>query len=205
MFEPPIEHPCAQKIRQLHLPKNILRSDNRPLFLVHNLGQSGNTQLERLERILEARKIVAVILGTSGSGKTRTSAEILCKKYGFFFTGTIANRRNPGSKDLQRMIEHLQPRLKQRPSIDNDKYAIRFTKCLLMARVYILHYILNRNSITEYNWVMLQLFPQHFFPDVDDLFEDVSLKFRKVSETDLNRNIRKLINEVSRITKQVNF
>ncbi|CAI2195050.1 4616_t:CDS:2, partial [Funneliformis geosporum] len=62
---------------------------------------------------------------TSGSGKTRTLIELLCKKYGFYFTGLI--KENPSSGDLSIMIDHLLPRLRDSLT-HNDAYAMRYSK-----------------------------------------------------------------------------
>ncbi|CAG8688393.1 11515_t:CDS:2, partial [Racocetra fulgida] len=63
----------------------------------------------------------------------------------------------------------------------NHNYALRFSKCLLLARVYILDHILrNYENISTYNWTILQLFPNIFFGS--DIFLDISLKFREATE-----------------------
>ncbi|POG69533.1 hypothetical protein GLOIN_2v1776858 [Rhizophagus irregularis DAOM 181602=DAOM 197198] len=48
-----------------------------------NDGLTDTTVLEELSQIKEC----LIVLGASGSGKTRTLIELLCKKYGFYFTG----------------------------------------------------------------------------------------------------------------------
>ncbi|POG57753.1 hypothetical protein GLOIN_2v1737263, partial [Rhizophagus irregularis DAOM 181602=DAOM 197198] len=110
-----------------------------------------------------------IVMGTSGSGKTRTLIELLCKKYGIYFTGLV--KENPGSGDLRMMIDHIFPRLKESLP-KNDLYATRYSKCLLFARIYTLNYILeNYGKINPCNWAILQLCPTVFFDY--DIFEEI--------------------------------
>ncbi|GES82611.1 hypothetical protein GLOIN_2v1738890 [Rhizophagus clarus] len=134
-------HPYYNAILNLQIPSNP-RYKQRPSLLMNDLPttnrDNGLTNTTNLEELSEIKKIV-IILGTSDSGKTRTLIESLCKKYGFYLT-SLTNE-NLGSDDLTTMIEHLLPRLKD-SSVHNDAYAIRFSKCLLFARIHTLNYIL---------------------------------------------------------------
>ncbi len=74
---------------------------------------------------------------------------MICKKYEFYFIGLI--KENSGLCDLYMMINHLFPRLKNSLT-HNDIYIIRYSKCLLFARIYTLNYILkNYKKISLYN------------------------------------------------------
>ncbi|CAB4485283.1 unnamed protein product [Rhizophagus irregularis] len=97
-----------------------------------NDGLTDTTVLEELSQIKEC----LIVLGASGSGKTRTLIELLCKKYGFYFTGLTKD--DLGSCDLSMMIEHLLSRLKN-PLIHNGFYTMRYSKCLLFAQIYTLN------------------------------------------------------------------
>ncbi|GBC03986.1 hypothetical protein RclHR1_05440004 [Rhizophagus clarus] len=70
-------------------------------------GDNGLTNTTDLKELSDIKEIM-IILGTSGSGKTRTLIELLCKKYGFYFTGLT--KGNPDSDDRSMMIDHLLPR-----------------------------------------------------------------------------------------------
>ncbi|PKY34560.1 hypothetical protein RhiirB3_532862 [Rhizophagus irregularis] len=159
-----------------------------------NDGLTDTTVLEDLSQIKE----IMIVLGTSGSGKTRTLIELLCKKYGIYFTGLV--KENPGSGDLRMMIDHIFPRLKESLP-KNDLYATRYSKCLLFARIYTLNYILeNYGKINPCNWAILQLCPTVFFDY--DIFEEITSEFRKISEQYLDENLRKLIRNISLLVNQ---
>ncbi|CAB4484779.1 unnamed protein product [Rhizophagus irregularis] len=159
-----------------------------------NDGLTDTTVLEDLSQIKE----IMIVMGTSGSGKTRTLIELLCKKYGIYFTGLV--KENPGSGDLRMMIDHIFPRLKESLP-KNDLYATRYSKCLLFARIYTLNYILeNYGKINPCNWAILQLCPTVFFDY--DIFEEITSEFRKISEQYLDDNLRKLIRNISLLVNQ---
>ncbi|GBB95748.1 hypothetical protein RclHR1_02600017 [Rhizophagus clarus] len=164
ILKPDKVHPYYNAILNLQIPSNP-RYKQRPSLLMNDLPttnrDNGLTNTTNLEELSEIKKIV-IILGTSDSGKTRTLIESLCKKYGFYLT-SLTNE-NLGSDDLTTMIEHLLPRLKD-SSVHNDAYAIRFSKCLLFARIHTLNYILENygKKISPYNWTILQLCPTIFF------------------------------------------
>ena len=202
IFEPNKDHPYFNAIRDLQLPSNP-NYKQRPFLLMNDLPTDGNvgiTDTSDLEELSQIKECL-VVLGTSGSGKTRTLVELLCKKYGFYFTGLT--KENPGSCDLSMMINHLLPRLRDSLT-QNDIYAIRFCKCLLFARIYILNYLLkNYGKISPYNWALLQLCPIHFFGS--DIFEEFTLEFRKVSEQFLGNEFWSLIHNILNTVNQVGF
>ena len=126
---------------------------------------------------------------------------MLCRKYGFYFTGLT--QENPGSRDLSTMISHLHLRL-QDSLTHNDIYAMRYSKCLLLARIYTLNYILEQyGKISPYNWAILQLCPTFFFDQ--DIFDEITWEFRKVSENCLEEKIRKLTHNILHLVNQVGF
>ena len=152
----------------------------RPFLLMDGLpmrdGDDGLTDTTNLEEISQIKKCL-IVLGTSGSGKTRTLIELLCRKYGFYFTGLT--QENPGSRDLSTMINHLHPRLKD-SLIHNDIYTMRYSKYLLLARIYTLNYILEKyGKISPYNWAILQLCPTFMF-DNKDIFNEITEKSQKI-------------------------
>lgn len=202
IFKPDKAHPYYNAIRDLQIPLNP-KYEQRPYLLMSDLpidGDDGLTDTADLEKRSEIKECL-IVLGTSGSGKTRTLIELLCKKYGFYFTGLT--NENPGSGDLSMMIDHLPPRLKDSVN-QNSAYSMRYSKCLLFTRIYTLNYILrNYGKISSYNWAILQLCPTIFFGH--DIFEEITLEFRKAPEHFLDEEIRKSIRNILSIVDQVGF
>ncbi|CAB4442739.1 unnamed protein product [Rhizophagus irregularis] len=180
IFKPDKAHPYYNAIRDLQIPSNP-KYKQRPLLLMNDLptinGNDGLTDTTVLEDLSQIKEIM-IVMGTSGSGKTRTLIELLCKKYGIYFTG---------------LIKESLPK--------NDIYATRYSKCLLFARIYTLNYILeNYGKINPCNWAILQLCPTVFFDY--DIFEEITSEFRKISEQYLDENLRKLIRNISLLVNQ---
>ncbi|CAG8749792.1 33983_t:CDS:2 [Gigaspora margarita] len=203
IFQPDRNHPSFNMIQKLQIPSNPEYNNSSPFFLINDLpkdGHGGITDTTDLEQFSQTKECL-VVMGTSGSGKTRTLIEFLCKKYGFYFIGTTMG--NPGSNDLHNMVQYMSSKLTRTSSTDNDAYALRFCKCMLLARIYLLNYIFEKyKKISAYNWTFLQLFPTYFFEDVD-IFDELTFEFRKTSEDFLDDSIQSLILKIRKFTNQI--
>ena len=85
------------EIRSIHIGNSA-----KPHLLIDNLSVSISSCLPFLIKRL-IRSSLVILLGTSGSGKTRTIFEYLTQKYGLYFTfkGSREDQYIPGSADFQ--------------------------------------------------------------------------------------------------------
>jgi hypothetical protein len=184
IYQPGRQQPQSKAISRLYVPM----VSGRPLLLLHNLPRNGSGGLVDTNYLAtslgpESSKRLAVILGASGSGKSRTVIELLCKKFGFYFTcATGGTEHAVGSRDMQEMVDKIKSKCGNPNMVAaNDDYATRYLTSLVMARVYILNFLLSRAGITvtPYEWTMMQLFPL----SVNDVFLVVSRIFRQLSSS----------------------
>ncbi|CAH1758246.1 1269_t:CDS:2, partial [Entrophospora sp. SA101] len=176
LYKPATNHSFTSKTLQLKIPSTrIYRSSERPFLLLYNLPVDDSQN--------------------AGITDTHHLEEIL--------HSTEPISIILGTSDMTYMIENLQSRVKDKPSVDNTTYATRYSKCLLMARVYLLHFIFSEiGHISSYNWTILQLFPEYYFKEID-LFNELNIMFRALSESDLDKNLHKLINGLLKHLDQV--
>jgi hypothetical protein len=123
---------------------------------------------------------LTVILGSSGSGKTRSVFEVLCKIYGIFFTVTDSNM--PGTTDFNFMLDRLKDHIA--PQYDsNQAYLDRFVKCLLCARLSLFQHCFGLKFISPQEWLLIQL-----------RFNCIILVnfFRQLNEKDLDDTLSKM-------------
>ncbi|OZJ02244.1 hypothetical protein BZG36_04913 [Bifiguratus adelaidae] len=105
-YQPASSHTHFRAISKLSIPKVM----ERPLLLLYNLprnGSGGFVDTEHLESSLQFDSVrrLAVIVGASGSGKSRMAIELLCRKFGFYFTcATGGTEHAIGSRDIQSMV-----------------------------------------------------------------------------------------------------
>ncbi|CAG8460474.1 29049_t:CDS:10 [Gigaspora margarita] len=109
------------------------------MFILHSLPDFDNDQLItkgyiQEEKLLELRNKVLdkswfFLIGTSGSGKTRSLFELFCHIYGIYFAINAENgiKMNLGSKDLDIVINELENYLTNNHE-KNNRVALRFTQ-----------------------------------------------------------------------------
>ncbi|OZJ04080.1 hypothetical protein BZG36_03380, partial [Bifiguratus adelaidae] len=197
LFNPPanLSEAEAQIVTNLRLPQNP-KNPRLPMLLIYRLGELSQRpkQLDDLLGRLETSEQTASLLGTSGSGKTRTLIEMLCERDGFYFSGEYSADRVLGASDIQLFKEHIKSRLDATPSIENNDYTIRYMKCILLARVYVLWYLLfcTEDGITKKDWTLFQILPGP--PNGHgELFNQLTPCFTALDEDDLQSELQRLL------------
>nr|CAG8542801.1 15266_t:CDS:2 [Entrophospora candida] len=157
----PDDHIQATSINAANIPTHPITG--RLLFLLHNLPQinkNGETcnggfisDIQSFEE--KAMKMPWFIsLGTSGSGKTRIIFELLCRQY----------VDNPGSMDLDSVVEDMWSELKENGNKSNRSTAFQYIGHILAARMFFLQQFLKMSNecnqfFVPQHWLILQVIP----------------------------------------------
>lgn len=140
------------------------------------------------------------ILGSSGTGKTRTIFEFLSQNYGLYFSfSSTSENFEYGNSDLMYFINRLEIFVvKDFSSSDNFKYVNRFVKCMVAARLYMLCYLRETYPVilTPKLWLFIQLFPDRCAKDFN-FFSSLIEEFRKLSDNDLSYTFSKFKNTLN--------
>ncbi|KAF0490588.1 hypothetical protein F8M41_021936 [Gigaspora margarita] len=175
--------------KQQNAAARIPTVKKRPMFILHSLPDFDNDQLItkgyiQEEKLLELRNKVLdkswfFLIGTSGSGKTRSLFELFCHMYGICFTINAENgiKMNLGSKDLDIVINELENYLTNYHE-NNNRVALRFTLIKLLE----LHS--NDGNFTPKKWLLIQLLPCG-----KDYWDSIFYVFRELKEEDQNKLI----------------
>ncbi|GBB90669.1 hypothetical protein RclHR1_01770017 [Rhizophagus clarus] len=178
--------------------------NGRPSFILHSLPGSDNeegylhkeTLAELLNNVMKSPWLF--LLGTSGSGKTRSLYELLCKTFGIYLSLSAGNvSRNLGSQDIDVSISELVQYLTNDPE-KNTIIALRFTRAILLGRLFILSKLLESNqgcnrNFTPKQWLLMQLLPRQI--SGEDFWVPISRVFRGLSQEDQDELISKFIKE----------
>ena len=136
----------------------------------------------------------------SRSGKTRSLFELLCRTFGIYLSLSAGNgSRNLGSQDMDISISDLGQYLTVNDPDKNTLIALRFTRAMLLGRLFILNKLLdshnqdsNRN-FTPKQWLLMQLLPiqisgKDFWIGISRVFRELGLETRMNSLIHLLRN-----------------
>ncbi|KAI8907866.1 hypothetical protein EDD86DRAFT_208340 [Gorgonomyces haynaldii] len=104
-------------------------------------------------------RIVAMI-GTSGSGKTRSIYEVLTRVYGIYFVATTHS--GPGAADFEYYRQRYGGKASSLNPDERMNYVVRFMKHLIAARCYLLQQVqdlfkINNLPFTPKHWLCFQL------------------------------------------------
>ncbi|KAJ3211153.1 hypothetical protein HK099_008084, partial [Clydaea vesicula] len=141
--------------------------------LIDRLDKPLSNCLGSLEVILDNLDL-GILLGTSGSGKTRTIFEYLSKKYGFYFTITDdIYSESLGSSDFTIFKYEIAggKDLNIHDKFSSQVYVDQFITCLVTTRFFafkIFQKYLN-DKFTPELWLFAQLFPPRYY-DEGELF-----------------------------------
>ena len=148
-----------------------------PSLLFWKLGELIVDQLKSLC----LNKELAILIGTSGSGKTRQTFEVLCSIYGIYFT--LTDGKNPGSSDLTKMLKRLENHMDRSNLNSNQDYLTRLIKCIVLSRLSLFKQCYELTSITPRDWLLIQL---RF--DCTPILNEA----RKLTEKDLESKLKEL-------------
>lgn len=147
------------------------RSSYSPL--IHNLPDlgiksnklcpEGVRDLSAMIRSNDAEMVI--ILGTSGSGKTRECFELLTEEYGLYFSCFVGNDF-VGSSDMQDAIESLEAKIVTGSLDTNLTLVGDYIPFLLFSRLYVLSALLDRGMSRPSQWLAVQLLDKGLFTNL---------------------------------------
>jgi len=151
---------------------------SRPSLLLYDLDTLNVQQLvERKNKgvyqYIEATRWTSpgVLYGTSGAGKTRSVLEYLSHNYGIYLT-CVSERNHllntpkadPGSADLREVLANLMSARDVGGNNDNLLRVKTRLQLLLFIRSMVFLAVKEvYNDLTPYEWLLLQLYPNHYF------------------------------------------
>ncbi|KAG7347259.1 hypothetical protein IV203_030626 [Nitzschia inconspicua] len=149
-----------------------------PMLLLHDLENEQHKATKVYGHIRTQEKIgTTVLYGTSGAGKTRAALEYLSHNKGFYLLGGDFIR-NPGSRDLVRMLRGVGDTAKIHTAEGGINSVVNLTTVLWRYRIllyirYAIHNLLEQKLgvLSPKEWLLYQLFPEDFLNG--DLFRDV--------------------------------
>jgi hypothetical protein len=158
-----------------------------PSLLLFNLPGNPAEPYEPLTKahtaLREAREAtqtnnMMIMLGTSGSGKTRTCYEMLCYTWGIYFIA-MNHSVEGGSSDIASLEVHLSPKMTG-DLAQNREHAEHAIRCAILARLLILHYCHSASAtFTPQRWLLLQVAQKTFaalYRYEGDLFRKLTLR-----------------------------
>ena len=169
---------------------------SRPSLLLYDLDTLNVQQLvERRSKgvyqYIEATRWTSpgVLYGTSGAGKTRSVLEYLSLNYGIYLTCVSernlllnAPKADPGSADLREVLDDLVGISDQGGSNNNLLRVKTRLQLLLFIRSMVFLAVKEvYNNLTPYEWLLMQLYPNHYFGK--DIFYEVFRRCKHVIDT----------------------
>ncbi|XP_024537742.1 uncharacterized protein LOC112348773 [Selaginella moellendorffii] len=144
---------ARESIKQLGAVPTV---NGTPSLLLAGLGTSFLTQSGDLGNMLDSKGPVVSVVGTSGSGKTRTLLELLCSRIGLYFVADTQG--NFGFEDLRLLCSLV---------LEGVAYDVRaalaqsVVRASVLARLFLLKRCLEL-KFSAREWLLLQLLGSHF-------------------------------------------
>ncbi|KDR71862.1 hypothetical protein GALMADRAFT_281689 [Galerina marginata CBS 339.88] len=191
----------------------------KPNLLLHDLGSfTSDRILERRLHNIFMPNNHTFLVNTSGSGKTRLLLEGLCENWGFYFT-SLVDSSLLGSSDVQNSIQthvpdspgfrHVLPPAGstgyQAALKTNREIAGRIFRRIFLARLIIFNLfaetmndLVKRDEaddphVYKARWLLLQLQPSFVHPQVWDIFDELSSKLSKATDSFINTKTKALL------------
>ncbi|CAB4436577.1 unnamed protein product [Rhizophagus irregularis] len=188
------------------LKTTVPRINGRPCLLLYNLPGGSNmnqpiTQISSIRSAIKnAKNNLLVLLGTSGSGKTRTCYELLCEDWGLYFIG--ARKGNGGSGDIEAIESYLWKYNKLTDNFeDNRRHADHVVRCIVLSRLLILNECITKSpTFNPQRWLLLQAYQNIFgsrYNYTDDLFQVLSFMLTDCTQSSLEDHIDTIYKKIS--------
>ncbi|CAG8482141.1 8995_t:CDS:2, partial [Paraglomus brasilianum] len=204
-FDPPLT---------VSLKVTVLAYEGYPSLLLHALPgdvKEDNQPITQAKSIITAmngaKNNMLVLLGTSGCRKTRTCYEVLCLCWGFYFTAS--RKGNGGSSDIESIRSFIKASLRAVMNEDdanfNHNIAEDATHCIILSRLFILHYCRStQETFSKQRWLLLQTCQRtfgHHYNYNDDLFLQLAQKLTYCSPKSVREAILTLYEHLAKTLK----
>lgn len=139
------------------------------------------------------------LIGVSGSSKTRLCFEVLCCRYGFFFTSLTKSLTdqavNHGSSDLEAASYHVESlNTAEEPAFLQGE-AWHVSRCLLLARTLV--FLQLKDKLSPYEWLLVQLYPQRYFGE--DIFRMLYSRLYLSDRRSVSNKLESLLESLRRL------
>jgi len=182
---------CYRK-KEVQIPSVPGSSPPKPSLLLFDLENKANKGTDGYDYIHNSQQVAPIALyGTSGAGKTRTIFEYLSHNYGFYLNPGADHLFNPGSQDVIALLnlweQMVQPipsgkgissKEKAKVGAANIALVVKPLQALIELRKAVFNHInaMLDGNLTCHQWLLVQLFPEHFLGT--DVFQDLFLELK---------------------------
>lgn len=176
-----------------------MSNERLPQLLLHDLDLE-SMNVKKLTGHISKNKNGFAMLGSSGTGKTRTIFEYLSRNYGLYFSLSSRNTYEYGNSDMRYLLDRVEAFIDNSHSTDdNFNYVKHFVECTVIARLYLLNHLCKNHPriMNPQLWLFIQLFPNRCNGHISELFSKLTEEFRRLSRSDLSSMLSELKNDLN--------